>query len=212
MEKYMSLLRDINKILIFGDSIVYGKWDSEGGWAARLRRYIDEKYNFNDDKNIQVYNFGIPGEVARRMVKRVESELIFCKTEPHDRFLVIFAVGANDSCPNNWMTKQQTTESDFKSSLRKLIGIGKKHQCRIVFVGLTPVNPAKSKGLLFTNEQVSRYDRYISEICVENKIKRLDLFRSLMKLNFPEVLIDAVHPDSSGHKILAERIVNFLES
>lgn len=29
------------KILVFGDSIAYGKWDSDGGWVARLRKYVD---------------------------------------------------------------------------------------------------------------------------------------------------------------------------
>ncbi len=207
----MSLLRGINKILIFGDSIVYGKWDIEGGWVARLRRYIDEKYNFSDDKNIQIYNFGIPGEVAGRMAKRVENELIFRKINSDDKLLVIFAVGVNDSCPNNWMTKQQTPESDFKSSLRRLIKVGKKHRCRIVFIGLTPVNPAKSKGLLFTNEQISRYNKYISEICADNMVKKLDFFHDLMRVNFPEMLVDGVHPNSDGHKILAEKIISFLE-
>lgn len=208
----MSLLSSINKILIFGDSIVYGKWDEESGWVARLRKYIDQKYNFSKDKNIQVYNFGIPGEVVGRLAKRVESELVFRKTDPGDKLLVIFAIGANDSCPNNWMTKEQTPESDFKRSLKKLIKIARKHKSRIVFIGLTPVNPAKSKGLLFTNEQVSRYDRFVAEVCTEISIKRLDLFDDLMKLKFPQMLVDAVHPGSNGHEVMADRIIKFLEN
>ena len=32
----------MDKILIFGDSICYGKWDKEGGWVTRLRKYIDQ--------------------------------------------------------------------------------------------------------------------------------------------------------------------------
>lgn len=207
----MSLLTEINKILIFGDSIVYGKWDKEGGWVARVRRYIDQEYNFTEDKNIQIYNLGIPGEVIGRMVKRIEDELIFRKTDSGDKLLIIFAVGANDSCPNNWMTKKLTSESDFKSSLSELIKIAKRHKARIVFVGLAPVNPAKSKGSLFTNERIVLYNRFIAEVCRKNKVKRLDLFGDLMKLNFPEILVDDVHPGSSGHKIIAEKIIDFLE-
>ncbi len=56
----------MGKFLVFGDSIAYGKWDSKGGWVARLRDYIDEKYNLNKTGNVQVYNLGIPGEVVVR--------------------------------------------------------------------------------------------------------------------------------------------------
>jgi lysophospholipase L1-like esterase len=31
------------RLLIFGDSITYGAWDIEGGWAARLRKFLDGK-------------------------------------------------------------------------------------------------------------------------------------------------------------------------
>lgn len=29
------------RILVFGDSIVYGAWDTEGGWAERLKKRED---------------------------------------------------------------------------------------------------------------------------------------------------------------------------
>src|SRR3972149_6113032 len=103
----------LDKIFVFGDSISYGKWDVEGGWVARVRRYIDEKYNIKDRANLQVCNLGIPGEVAVRMVDRVEEELAFRHVDPEDDILVIFAIGINDSCPNNWMTEKQTSEKDF---------------------------------------------------------------------------------------------------
>ena len=128
---------------MFGDSIVYGKWDSRGGWVARLREYVDEKYN--PAGNVQVYNLGIPGEVAVRMVSRVKQGLEFRVTDPEDEVLVIFAVGVNDSCPNNWMTKVQTPENDFKAALGTVIGMAKDKGCKVLVVGLAPVNSAKSK-------------------------------------------------------------------
>ncbi|MBU4142033.1 MAG: hypothetical protein V1732_05890 [Patescibacteria group bacterium] len=33
----------MSQILIFGDSIAYGKWDKRGGWVTRLSNFIDEK-------------------------------------------------------------------------------------------------------------------------------------------------------------------------
>lgn len=48
----------MGKIIVFGDSIAYGKWDHEGGWVCRLRKYVDNMYNIGKNGNLQVYNMG----------------------------------------------------------------------------------------------------------------------------------------------------------
>lgn len=201
---------NMGKIVVFGDSISYGKWDSEGGWVARLRKYVDETYNIGKGGNVQVYNMGIPGEVSTRMLVRVELELRM-RIEQEENNLVIFAIGTNDSCPNNWMTKEQTPPEAFKQAIISMVTIAQKQNCKVACVGLIPVNPAKSKGLLFTNEEVKKYDGFIAEVCQEMSIPKLDLFDELMQQNFPELLVDAAHPNNEGHNIMAEKIKMFLD-
>ena len=200
----------INKILIFGDSISYGKWDEEGGWVARLRRFIDNKYNLQSDNNIQVYSLGIPGELAIELPDRIKDELQIRLVDPRDDVLVIFATGVNDSCPNNWRKGKQTPKAEFKKVIEDLIEISKKFKCKSVFVGLLPTNPSRSKGQLFTNEEVKKYDGYITEVCSKSKIKKLELFDELKMQNFSGLLVDAVHPNSQGHKVLSEKVIKFL--
>lgn len=53
------------RILIFGDSITYGAWDSEGGWADRLKRWAHQHYLANGTK-LQVINLGIGAILARK--------------------------------------------------------------------------------------------------------------------------------------------------
>jgi lysophospholipase L1-like esterase len=199
----------MDKILIFGDSIAYGKWDFEGGWVSRLRKYIDETFNIGKGGNSQVYNLGIPGEVAIRMKNRFEIELLQ-RIDSEGNNLVIFAIGINDSCPNNWMTGQQTPESDFKSALNEMVTVAKKHKCKVAFIGLTPVNPAKAKKLLFSDDAVKVYDNYISEVAQGNGVLKLNLFNELKGMNFAEKLVDSVHPNDEGHQILFEKIKDFL--
>ena len=199
-----------DKILVFGDSISYGKWDREGGWVARLRRYVDKKYNLKGENNFQVYNLGIPGELAIELPERVKSELKIRLVDPEDKVLVIYATGINDSCPNNWRKGKQTSEVDFNKALEELIKLAKDSNCEVVFIGLTPTNPERSKGLLFTKEEVRKYDGYMTEVCSKYKIKQLELFDGLSKENFSELLVDAVHPNTEGHKILSEKIIKFL--
>lgn len=199
----------MDKILVFGDSIAYGKWDSKGGWVARLRSYIDTTYNLNKEGNVQVFNLGIPGEVVPRLSERFSSELTM-RTFPDDKNFVIVACGINDSCPNNWMTDKQTDVEEFKAAYEKMISIARDHMCEIVAIGLTPINAEKSKGLKFTNEEVKKYNDIIKNICEENGVRMLHLFDELSEINFADTLIDAVHPNDEGHEIMYMKIKDFL--
>ena len=62
------------QILIFGDSIIYGAWDREGGWAARLRKFLDEKTLTEEDFYCLVYNLGISGDTTEDLLERFEFE------------------------------------------------------------------------------------------------------------------------------------------
>lgn len=199
----------MNKILVFGDSIAYGKWDQEGGWVARLRKDIDVSQNIGKGGNLQIYNLGIPGEVMPRLAERFEQELRY-RINAKEENLVIIAAGINDSCPNNWMTEKLTPADTFKDSFKKIIDIGAKQGCRVLVVGLAPVNKERSKGLLFTNERAEEYDSYLSEVCHAMAVPKIDIFQSLLKRGFPSLLVDSVHPNEEGHMIIFEAIKSSL--
>jgi len=101
-------------------------------------------------------------------------------------------------------------ERDFKKALERLIKLSTDFNCEVVFIGLTPVNPQKSKGLLLSNDEVRKYDGFISEICKKSKVEKLELFDNLLALGFKDLLVDAAHPNSEGHKILGEKVIKFL--
>ncbi|MEK9179385.1 MAG: GDSL-type esterase/lipase family protein [Patescibacteria group bacterium] len=201
----------MNKILVFGDSIAYGKWDSEGGWVARLRKYVDEKFNIGKEGNVQVYNLGIPGEVMVRMAERVEREFTE-RIFPNEKNLVIIAAGINDSCTNNWMTLKQTPESEFKEAVVKIIRTVRNYSCDVCIVGLTPVDERLFKNLLFNNKDVKKYDGYISEVCEEQKVSKIELYDELEKKGYKNMLLDSVHPKAAGHKMIANVVISYLEN
>ncbi len=201
----------MDKILVFGDSIAYGKWDSQGGWVSRLRSYIDTTHNLNKEGNVQVFNLGIPGEVMPRLSNRFDEELTM-RTFPNEKSLIIIACGINDSCSNNWMTEKQTDINEFEAAYEKMITIARDHHCEIVAIGLTPVNAEKSKGLLFSNEDVKKYDHSLHAISTKNNVPVLQLFDELLENNFSDLLVDAVHPNDKGHEILFTKIKDFLGS
>ncbi len=52
------------QILIFGDSIAHGIWDNNGGWVARLRKFINSKL-MDDDFYCLLYNLGVDGTAQK---------------------------------------------------------------------------------------------------------------------------------------------------
>ena len=201
----------MNRILIFGDSLAYGKWDMEGGWVNRLRQYIDHKYNNNGDGGWLVYNLGVPGDLAVSLVKRLKSELSY-RIKKGDNNYILFAIGINDSCPNNRVLNRQVTEIEFKKAIEKLIEISIRMECKVCFIGLTPVNPSRSKGLNFDNKEVQKFDQYLSTICDQKQISKVNLFEELVSNNFDDLLVDSVHPNTQGHEILFQKILNQIQN
>jgi len=200
----------MDNILVVGDSLVYGKWDSEGGWVNHLRKYVDTNYNLGKERSLHVYSLGVPSELANRMENRFSCEL-GARINPQGKDLVIFAIGANDSCPNNKYAGKQTPPEEFKEALRRMATEALEKGCQVIFVGLLPVNPARKKRLIFSDEEIKKYDQYITEVCQELKVKKIEMFDYLKTLDFSNLLVDVVHPNDEGHQILSKRIISFLE-
>ncbi|MFH1400496.1 MAG: GDSL-type esterase/lipase family protein, partial [Nanoarchaeota archaeon] len=85
----------MHRILIFGDSIAYGRGDPDGlGWTGRLAQTFRAKGFWND-----IYTLGIPGNTSTDVLARIEHE---CKARSakraeDDRNTILIAVGNNDT-------------------------------------------------------------------------------------------------------------------
>ncbi|MCD6367797.1 MAG: hypothetical protein J7L45_01800 [Candidatus Aenigmarchaeota archaeon] len=73
-------------ILIFGDSIVFGKWDELGGWAHRLKMFLEKKHlekfrrseeTVNNTYFNRVYLLGIDGNKTSELLERFELETTY---------------------------------------------------------------------------------------------------------------------------------------
>src|SRR4051794_32573375 len=88
------------RVLVFGDSVIYGAWDSQGGWVDRLKRDYHKRYiETQDYKNNlhQVLNLGIGGDTTVGLVQRMEQE-ITVRTSKSWPFVFVISIGSNDSC------------------------------------------------------------------------------------------------------------------
>lgn len=195
-------------IFIFGDSITYGACDYEkGGWADRLKLQLKKQ---ND--NIDVYNLGvIKGDVSGDVLKRFEAELK-SRTNKNDEALIIFAIGINDSIYLVKENKHLIPINEFNENIKKLITQARKYTKNIIFIGLTPVDKKKTSpipwntNMIYNNIYIERYNSALKDICQKEKIKFVDLYAKLIKLDYKKLLEDGLHPNSRGHEWMAEKI------
>jgi len=192
-------------ICIFGDSIAYGAFDPEkGGWANRLRLYLDGRDDFEDG----VYNLGILGDDTEGLLERLEAEAKF--REP--RFL-IFAIGINDSQYVISENQNRVPIEKFEKNIKELISKARKITDKILFVGLTPIDEAKTTPIpwntdkMYKNEYVEKYNNKIKEVCESEKIDFIDIFSEMVREDYETMLIDGLHPDSKGHEWMANKII-----
>lgn len=205
------------KILVFGDSIAYGKWDKYGGWVQRLRHHIDETYNLTENKNIQVYNLSIPGEITTRLCTRIRGEMVMRipLADTKENNLIIIAIGINDTNVHNWISGKQTPLTEFKQNIKQLISLSSNEYSKCVVMGLTPINEPKYEerfqGRLF-NKTIQEYDTAIREVATKRDIPFVDLFEVLQSKHYGQTLTDGIHPNSEGHKMISELVIEFFHN
>jgi len=198
-------------ILVCGDSTAFGRGESPNiGWVGRLKRYFEPQGFHNC-----LFNLGNPGDTSTKLLKRFETE-IRSRIEyvyPGDKYIVMIAVGINDSrglgSPNGLETKPDR----FEKNISKLIQIAKKYTKHVVVIGLAPVDEDITKPFecnYYTNSQIQEYDEILKKSAENNKIYYLNIFNDISKLNYKKLLVDGVHPNKRGYEEMYKTIKNFL--
>jgi lysophospholipase L1-like esterase len=130
------------RILVFGDSITQGIWDSRTGWVG----YMIEDYNAQylsgeivDPPSI--FNLGISGDTSRNVLNRFESE-VQARRWKEEELCFIFLIGVNNTVKENnsfWSTPKK-----YKDDLAAIIKKAKIYSYKIIFLGLTGCDEAKT--------------------------------------------------------------------
>ncbi|MEX0916940.1 MAG: GDSL-type esterase/lipase family protein [Candidatus Paceibacterota bacterium] len=203
-------------IIIFGDSIVQGAFDSEcGGWVSRLAAHHN-KLSLNGGAKTQVANLGISGDDICGIIKRFANEL---EVRLHDdrESLVVIAVGINDSKVHIETGKSQTPIVDFKETLKEIIKKAKQYpNLQIVCMGLLSINQSQLDPLpwgpevAYRESEVKRFNSAIEETAKEEEIPFIPL-HDVFGERYKDLLPDGLHPNAEGHKLIFERVKEYLE-
>lgn len=207
-----------NRILVFGASIVWGAWDSEGGWVTRMKKYTDKQAIDNQMENYNtIYPLGISGDNTDDLLQRFENELI-SRLDEDSNMVVVIAIGINDSQFDISDNKNGVSITKFKSNLAKILKTAKDNTKQIVLVGLTPVNDALLHPMPwkpthgYSNVHVKKYDDVIKKLAKEKNILFIDLHKHFSEKDYKKLLSDGLHPSTEGHKVIYTKMLAELKS
>ncbi len=202
-------------VIAFGASITYGAWDTEGGWVARLRKYLDAKYLIpKHPKYFLTYNLGISGDNSQGLLKRFEPELKLRLDDEEENILII-SIGINDSQFVLKDKKNRISPKDYQANLTKILCLAKKYSTKIVFVGITPCDETKTsplawdKSKCYKNEYIKKYNDIAHDVCRQNKIGFIDVLPLLLGKNY--LFEDGLHPNSQGHELIYKEVKKWLD-
>lgn len=202
------------KLVVLGDSLIYGFGDPEGGgWVERLRR----QWMHPDSPGHVLYNLGVRGDGVKQVQERVEQEFRH-RGELKNRVpdAIILSVGVNDSArlgrPNG---RNYTDFEIFPQELAKLLDQAQR-LCPVFFVGMVPVNEASMPFLdcfYYNHADQYRYKEATSLACQKRQIPYLDVFDSWMSRGNDwcnkHLCQDGLHPNVAGYQALLQDVLNW---
>lgn len=198
----------LKHIGIIGDSIAHGYFDEENlGWVARLGQLLLAEHR-------DFYLFNNMAEEGNNIADATNRAA--CETALRNLDLIIVNVGINDLRRR----KNSDLQLDFSEGARimywnKLLNILQKTNAKIIVTDLIPVVEGKysiEANLVRRNTDVERYNEIIKNICAEHQIAFFARYQNWIKRDLENLYKDATHPNTEGHRIMAQEIYDFLTS
>jgi len=195
------------RVLFFGDSIVYGAWDTEGGWVDRLKRNVHKStLQTNGSRKSQLINLGIGGNNSAGLLSRLKNE-IEARRSASWPFAFVVCIGTNDERSINGVV--ETSPEQFESNMRQICEMLKAISDKVLILGIPPLgmDTVVFKDQEYSNERIVQYDAIVQRVASEQGLKYIPLNpafeNSVSKNLFSD---DNIHPNDTGHKLIADTV------
>lgn len=196
-------------ILVFGDSIVWGRGEQPSiGWVGRLKEVFEKQDFFH-----VMYNLGIPGDTSTDLLERFAGESASRAKYVHegDAFRVVLAIGTNDArCVGNPDTPETDVDT-FRSNVRHLLSLAKERADDVLVLGLLPVDESRTnpfEDTYFTMERQRQYDEVLREEAASAGVDFIPLLSVFDDTNLQRMLADGLHPSGAGYAVIADKVRN----
>jgi lysophospholipase L1-like esterase len=208
------------RVLVFGDSITQGYWDTDGGWVERLRRHYDELQvtDLAGRDEPSVFNLGISADNSGNVLGRMETETL-ARTRHHRPPIIIVQIGVNDSSTDS-LSGDDTVSLPIEQYQQNLQGIIEKSQLigsKLIFVGLSSCDQSMSDPVAwgdfhYTNAAIKAYENIMKMVAHAHDISFIPVFDAF-KAEFEkgrQVFADGLHPSNEGHEVIYDIILPLL--
>lgn len=203
------------RIYVFGDSLVAGTYDSEGGWCDRLKRDMHRiTADSQDGTKYQLYNLGIGGETSRGLAARVKNELAARHVAAWPA-IVIIATGKNDSRLTNG--QEAVGLDEYRQNLTTIVEAAREVTDRIMIVGLGPcaAGDVNFKQHVYSRERIVQYDAALTDQAQALGVPKIDVYDAVASLGDRAFYRDNLHLSDEGYaavyEIIKPRLLKLLE-
>jgi lysophospholipase L1-like esterase len=155
-------------IIVVGASIAQGFWDTEGGWVARItKKFMKQAIDTRDYDVPRIFNLGVSGDNAKRILKRLGTELSARVDGRED--IVLFSFATNDSCRRDG--KYATSPEEFAEDLAQIHKIASEHVDNVAFCNILPCDEkltqpvAWNDSVYYYNDRIDQFNAVIKECC-----------------------------------------------
>ncbi len=207
-------------IVMFGDSTTAERRGSvEKVYALRVLESLQ-----GIGSSLTVHNAGVSSNTTRDGRKRFQRDVI-----AHKPRIVVIQFGINDSAIDVWR-KPPAAESrvplaEYEQNLRWMISTLRAQKIKPVLMttnplrwtsklrdlyGKPPYRPDDADG--FDAPALARYNEAIRTLAKELNVPLVDVHEAMAAKNPDGLLLDGMHPNDAGHKIVAELLVPVIRS
>lgn len=199
------------RVLVFGASSAQGYWDTQGGWADRLKHFYDAIQMKDFSKDIpKIMNLGISDDTTNHILKRLEPEAEARQNAKGIAF--VFQVGSNNAA--TFEGKPRSTPESYQKEMEAIISLARKFSDKVLIVGFPAVDESRTDPLpwadmSFKNENIRIYERAAAKISEEMAVPFVPVHHTFSERTAAGGDLwshDGLHPNDAGHQLIFELV------
>ena len=196
------------RVLVFGASSTQGYWDSQGGWADRLKKHYDaiQLRDLSKDSP-HVMNLGVSNDSTAEIIKRIGPE---SKARVNDKGLaIVIQVGSNNAAEIGGHLR--SSPEKYQQELEQIIKKAEEFTYKILVVGFPAVEESKTSpiawaDIYYRNENIASFEKAAAEICDKMDIPFVPLHNHFLNSKENLHAQDGLHPNDAGHSQIFELV------
>ncbi|MDF2790808.1 MAG: hypothetical protein K0S80_3909 [Neobacillus sp.] len=216
VEVTLDFFKKDQKIVAIGDSLTEGSGDEteNGGYVGILNHTFED-----NNLNITVENFGKKGNRTDQLLKRLEKEDVASEIKEAD--MVLITIGANDIMNVLKSNFMNVTMEPFQEERVKYI-----ERLEAIFNKINDLNPDTQIYLIGFYNPFERHFGEIKELGLiidswneagkslaeeYDNVKYIPTKDLFSNTNLDLLAEDEFHPNTSGYKLMAQRVLEYLK-